>query len=241
MSDIKEYITHNYTSLNEQIDELANREKKFSQTLHLKNQQIKTRNYIEIIKYTAIGFLALGLLALLIALAIRLIVYRPAYKDIEIVRPEVVIQTNEKERIIERNISSEGKQNTTVNDDNKRMRVINENEKNNNEYQLPTPPNNNIVVENFTKFISVSTSITDGVSQVVTGRNYASEDDFYPETQFCYIHKNIYGQAGPVRIELSTMDGNGTKTSSIDQITANLSLISISKLYELEQLCSFLK
>lgn len=231
MSEIKEYISHDYTPLNQQIDELANRENKFSEALHLKNQKIKIKNFTDVMKYVCLGFIAIGLLALLIALAIRLIIYKPAYKDIEVLRPEVITQTIE--RIIEREAGSRTS-------DSEQIRRINENEQNNPNNQSPNTVTGR-VVENFTKFITVPTSNISGINEVTTGRTYSSENDTFPDIQFCYVHKQVYGQAGPVRIELATVDRNGKIESEINSNIASLASIDISKLYDLEKNCRFLK
>ena len=74
---------------------------------------------------------------------------------------------------------------------------------------------------------------------MATGRDYASENDTFPERQFCYIMKPVYGQPGPVRIELSTVDGTGKKTTYVDSNLARLSAIPLNSLIKLERLCSF--
>ena len=67
----------------------------------------------------------------------------------------------------------------------------------------------------------------------------SSENDTYPQSQSCYIHKSVYGQAGPVRIDLSEMDGAGKKTTYVDSNLARLSAIPLDSLIKLERLCSF--
>jgi hypothetical protein len=233
MTEIKEYISHDYTSLNQQIDELANREKRFSEALHLKNQKKRIKNFTDVMKYVCLGFLAIGLLALLIAVAIRLIIYKPAYKDIEIIRPEVVTQTIERERIIEREAGSRTS-------DSEQIRRINEGEQNNPNNQSPNTATGR-VVENFTKFITVPISNISGINEVTTGRRYSSENDTFPDHQYCYVLKPVYGQAGPVRITLAAVDKNGKIESEINSNTSSLASIEISKLYDLEKNCRFLK
>ena len=228
MSDTPEYISHDYSPLNKQIEELAKRESQLSESLRVKNQTQETRNLVEKIKYTCLGLLALGILALFVAWAIRLIIYRPAYKDIEIVRPEVVTQTIE--RVIERDRSD--------NSDTDVIRRISESEGENTNPSPMTPAGGKVVV-NYVKFTFVKTDEYPGINSVATGRNYDSENDTYPQSQSCYIHKSVYGQAGPVRIDLSEMDGTGKKTTYVDSNLARLSAIPLDSLIKLERLCSF--
>ena len=228
MSDTPEYISHDYSPLNKQIEELAKRESHLSESLRIINQTQETKNLVEKIKYTCLGLLALGILALFVAWAIRLIIYRPAYKDIEIVRPEVVTQTIE--RVIERDRSD--------NSDTDVIRRINESEGENTNPSPMTPAGGKVVV-NYVKFTFVETDEYPGINSVATGRNYDSENDTYPESQFCYIMKPVYGQPGPVQIELSTVDGAGKKTTYVDSNLARLSAIPLDSLIKLERLCSF--
>ena len=101
-----------------------------------------------------------------------------------------------------------------------------------------TPAGGKVVV-NYVKFTFVETDEYPGISSVATGREYASENDTFPENQFCYIMQPVYGQAGHVRIELSGVDGTGKKATYVDSSLARLSAIPLDSLIKLERLCSF--
>mgnify|MGYP000158464856 CR=1 FL=1 len=100
-------------------------------------------------------------------------------------------------------------------------------------------PSGGKVVENYVKFTFVQTDEYLGINSVATGRNYASENDTFPQSQTCYIHKEVYGQPGPIRIELSEVDGTGKKTTFVNSSLARLSTIPLDSLIKLERLCSY--
>jgi hypothetical protein len=77
MNEPEEYVVHDYSAVNKQIDELAKREREISKVLRLKNKKKEVRTAIKnAIRYVILLF-GLGLFAILFAYAVRLVVYSP--------------------------------------------------------------------------------------------------------------------------------------------------------------------
>tara|TARA_B100000809_G_C15047832_1_gene497892 strand:- start:936 stop:1175 length:240 start_codon:yes stop_codon:yes gene_type:complete len=77
MNEPEEYVVHDYSAVNKQIDELAKREREISKALRLKNRKKEVRTAIKnAIRYVILLF-GLGLFAILFAYAVRLVVYSP--------------------------------------------------------------------------------------------------------------------------------------------------------------------
>lgn len=77
MNEPEEYVVHDYSAVNKQIDELAKREREISKALRLKNKKKEVKTAIKnAIRYVILLF-GLGLFAILFAYAVRLVVYSP--------------------------------------------------------------------------------------------------------------------------------------------------------------------
>ena len=77
MNEPEEYIVHDYSAINKQIDELAKRELEISKALRLKNRNKEVKAGIQNAIRYVILLLGLGLFAILFAYAVRLVVYSP--------------------------------------------------------------------------------------------------------------------------------------------------------------------
>jgi len=77
MNEPKEYIVHDYSAINKQIDELANREAQISEEMRVNNQKKSRNNAIRRAIENVILLCGLGFFAILFAYAIRLVVYNP--------------------------------------------------------------------------------------------------------------------------------------------------------------------
>ena len=77
MNEPKEYVVHDYSAINKQIDELANREAQISEKMRVKNQKKRRNNAIRKAIKSIILLCGLGFFAILFAYAIRLVVYSP--------------------------------------------------------------------------------------------------------------------------------------------------------------------
>ena len=77
MNEPKEYIVHDYSAINKQIEELASREAQISEKMRVKNQKKRSNNAIRKAIKNTILLCGLGFFAILFAYAIRLVVYSP--------------------------------------------------------------------------------------------------------------------------------------------------------------------
>ena len=77
MTEPEEYIVHDYSAINKQINELANRELQISKKLELENKKIGTKVGIKNAYRYLVLLIALGIFSVLFAHAIRLVVYSP--------------------------------------------------------------------------------------------------------------------------------------------------------------------
>jgi len=77
MEDDQENISHDYSLVNKHLDELSQREQSISKQLKSKQRKEEIKNGIRQAFEVAIILFSLGVFALLIAFAIRLVVYSP--------------------------------------------------------------------------------------------------------------------------------------------------------------------
>ena len=77
MTEPEEYIVHDYSAVNKQIEELADRELQISKKLELENKKIGTKVGIKNAYRYLVLLIALGIFSVLFAYAIRLVVYSP--------------------------------------------------------------------------------------------------------------------------------------------------------------------
>ena len=214
MTEPTSFKSHNFNAVNEQILQIAKREKARTFAYRLKSFQT-------IFMYAAVAALIIAFLMLATAWAKR-IISAPYYPPkIEIVRPEVI----EKEVIkvvqvpVERSIM----------------------ETSGSGYEGPDVENTNSntssggsqvsVVTNFTTFKTVSSPelSTSGISIVVTGWQYEDSESKYPESQYCYTEKSTPGRT-KIRIELGEISKKGEYSSYIDSKLARETLVSQSNL-----------
>ena len=77
MNDPDEYIVHDYTAINQQIEEIQRRESQISESMKVENERKNRINSTKKIIENVILLCGLGAFAVLFAYAIRLVVYSP--------------------------------------------------------------------------------------------------------------------------------------------------------------------
>tara|TARA_B100001750_G_scaffold97685_1_gene77258 strand:+ start:308 stop:547 length:240 start_codon:yes stop_codon:yes gene_type:complete len=77
MNKPNEYIVHNYSAVDQHIEELTKREVEITRAIQLKNRRENRKNAIKTALRNVILLCGLGIFAMLFAFAIRLLVYSP--------------------------------------------------------------------------------------------------------------------------------------------------------------------
>lgn len=215
MTEPTSFKSHNFNAVNEQILQIAKREKARTFAYRLKSFQT-------IFMYAAVAALIIAFLMLASAWAKR-IISAPYYPPkTEIVRPEVI----EKEVLkvvqvpVERSIMEtfgSGYEGPDVEN-------INSN--------TSSGGSQVSVVTNFNTFKTVSSPglSSSGISEVVTGWRFEDSESKYPEYQYCYTNKSTPGKTTTTRIELGEISEEGEYSSYINSKLARETSVSQSNL-----------
>jgi len=197
MSETPEYTTHNYDAVNNQIQEIANREK--AKTTHHK---LRSKRLFFI--YAAISFISIGLMAVLLSWAYRIIIDPPLEK--EIVRPEIiekevvkVVRVPLSSSVSDLETSYAGPKDT--NNEGNKAEVIRD------------------VVTNYNTFKHINTPVLEdnGIPAVNTGWKYSSSDQEYPESQYCYFNKYQPGKKVPLFVNIAEIDEQDNYVNLVDR------------------------
>ena len=192
MSEPDSYTSHNFDAVNEQIKEIAARERARTKALRLESYRT---GFI----YAGAAALIIGLLALLLSWSYRIINAPYAEEITKVVKPEII----EKEVIkvvqvpVEKSIydststSYKGPINSTTETS-----------------SFTSSGNQSAVVTNYNTFKRVDASELGnyGISDVVTGWRYKDSNSDYPESQYCYFHKSTPGKETTLRVDLAELE-----------------------------------
>ena len=96
-----------------------------------------------------------------------------------------------------------------------------------------------IIIENFTKFAQVETTLNGKKISVITGKDYETEDQLYPSNQWCYIQLSQTGRLSYQQVDLARVDALGEKTIQVSSALAKEISISLYELEKAEKLCQF--
>ncbi len=77
MNEPNEYIVHDYSAVDQHIEELTKREIEITRAIRLKNRRENRKNAIKTALKNVVLLFGLGIFAILFAFAIRLLVYSP--------------------------------------------------------------------------------------------------------------------------------------------------------------------
>lgn len=202
MSEENSYTTYNFEAVNNQIREIARRERARSFAYWL--QSLKT-----LLIYIAIVSLIVAFLVLIFSWAFRIINAPYVEKKTEIVRPEIVekevlkvVQVPVEKSILEASDKSyKGPVNQPV-------------ARENNNRISPEK-----IVTNYHTFQSVPVSrfANYGFSEVVTGWKYKDSNSKFPEVQFCYIMLRKPNNSSALRADLAQIDNEGSYDAFINR------------------------
>ncbi len=196
MNDPEEYTSHNFDAVNNQIQEIADREKSRSLAYRLQS-------------YKWLGLYGFGIaLVVILFFYFSSLIYRNLnapypLQEIKVVKPEIL----EKEvikvvKVPVNNNSSMPVETDTSYDGPKGI------ENNPDEENYISDPRRN-VVKQYTIFKTVKLNATEftsnGFNEVVTGWNYKDSETEYPEVQFCYIQVYSGSSLTSTRIELAQL------------------------------------
>jgi len=224
MTEPTSFKSHNFDAVNEQIREIAKREK--ARTFAYRLKSFKT-----IFMYAAAVALIIAMLILVGAWAKRIISAPYFPPKTEIVRPEViekevikVVQVPVEKSILESSGSG---------------------------YKGPDIENTNSntasggsqanVITNFNTFKTVYMPelSSSGISEVVTGWRFKDSESKYPEYQYCYTNKSTPGRTTTVRIQLGDISEEGEYSSYIDSKLARETSVTQSNLNKALQKCQW--
>lgn len=206
MSKTDSYISHNFDAVNNQIKQIAKRERARSFAYWL--QSLRT-----IFIYAAAVALIVAFLVLVFSWAYRIINAPYVEKETEIVRPEVierevlkVVQVPVEKSILESSDSNyKGPTNQIATSTTSQSNTSSVN-----------------VVTNYNTFqnASVPQYADYGFAEVITGWKYKDSESNYPEYQYCYINKYSSGKATTVRADIAEINKDGAFLNNVDSSLA---------------------
>ena len=219
-----EYVAHNFAAVDNQIHEIAKRER--ARTLAYRLESAKL-----ILLYVAIGALVLAIFLYILSWAYRTIMAPYPTEKVEVVQPQIV----EKEviRIVKVPIPIQSNENPAT-----------ENHSDNNvSYNGPSIDSNHElnVVTNYNIFRTVETTNfeTYGVSKVITGWRYSSSEDSFPSSQYCYAEKLDKGATAPITIVLGNVRDNNQFESNVTRALSREVGVPVSVLKKMESNCNW--
>jgi hypothetical protein len=226
MSDLKGYTSHNFSAVNQQIQQVAKREKARTFAYRLKSVGA-------IFMYAAIIALIIALLALTVSWAYRIINAPYVSEKTVVVKPEIV------EREVLKVIQVPVEKSILESSDNSYKGPNNKIEPTNNSNGGSSQSVS--VVTNYNTFNRASTPqfSSNGFGEVITGWRYVDSETTYPEYQYCYIQKSLIGRATSTRADLARIDEDGEYISSVDSTLAREVSITQKVLKEAEAYCQW--
>lgn len=226
MSELKSYTSHNFSAVNQQIAQIAKRER--ARTFALRLKSVGT-----IFMYAAIVALIIALLILTVSWAYRIINAPYPTEKTTIVKPEIiekevlkVVQVPVEKSILESSDSGYKGPNNKI-------------EPSNNSSSGGSQPVN--VVTNYNTFNRANTPqfASSGFGEVITGWRYTDSETKYPEYQYCYIQKSVAGRSTTMRADLAGIGEDGEYISNVNSSLARDVAISQKVLKEAEGYCQW--
>ena len=202
MSDPLEYTSHNFDAVNNQIQEIADREKSRSFAYKLQS-------------YKWLGLYGLGIaLVTILFFYFSTLIYRNLnapypMQETKVVKPEIIEKevikvvkvpvSNNSSMPIETDTSYDGPK--VIEDSLKKEDFFAESKRN--------------IIKQYTifKFVTLNASefTSNGFNQVVTGWNYKDSETEYPEEQFCYIQITSGSSLSSTRVDLAQINNSVEK------------------------------
>ena len=210
MSDPLEYTSHNFDAVNNQIQEIADRERSRSFAYRLQSY-----------KWLALYGLAITL-AIILFFYFSSLIYRNLnapypLQETKVIKPEII--EREVIKVIkiptESNLTSASETNTAYEGPN------NSEIKTSAESSFSNSGRN--VVKKFTTFRTLSTSefLAHGFSEITTGWSYKDSESKFPDSQYCYILKNnSSGSSTSVHVQLANIDPKGNLINDVNSNSA---------------------
>ncbi len=222
MTEPTSFKSHNFDAVNEQIQQIAKRER--ARTFAYKLKSLKT-----IFIYAVIVALIIALLILVTAWAKR-IISAPYYPPkTEIVRPEViekevikVVQVPVEKTILE-NAGSGGYDGPTS------------------ESSVSSSGSGGTIITDYNTF---KTTITEefsssGFTEVVTGWKYEDSESDFPKYQYCYLKKSVSGSSTSMQVDIAQINEDGEYVENVDSKLARESSIRQSVLNQALEKCQW--
>ena len=223
MSEPDSYTSHNFSAVNEQIREIAAREK-------ARTTAYRLESYRTAFMYAGATVLIIGLLALLLSWSYRLINAPYPEEVITVVKPEIiekevikVVQVPVEKSVYDQTSTSyQGPQDSSSLQSNQ------------------SSSGQTAIVTNYHTFKTVDADefSSSGFTSVVTGWRYADSNNDYPEYQFCYFNIRSGGKATTTRVNLADIEG-AEFNSLIDSSLAREVSISQATLRRAEKKCEW--
>lgn len=220
---ITEYSTHNFSAVDDQIAQIAKRER--ARTLAFRLESAK---YLA--GYISLAVLLIAFLVIMFSWAYRIITEPHKSEVVKVVKPEVV------EREVVRIIKVPVIKNQSEIDAGTALKTS---------YDGPEVRVKDLsdsggkIVTNYNVFKQRSSDAFSsyGVGEIVTGWRYQSSDQGYPESQYCYANKISSQSKVTQRLDLGIMDSDGSYKSLVTQDLARDISIPKSMLTKMEGLC----
>jgi hypothetical protein len=221
MTEPTSFKSHNFNAVNEQILQIAKREKARTFAYRLKSFQT-------IFMYAAVAALIIAFLMLATAWAKR-IISAPYYPPkIEIVRPEViekevlkVVQVPVEKSILES--SGSGYDGPVT------------------ESTSSSSGSGGTVITDYNTFKTTMTEefSSSGFTEVVTGWRYENSESDFPKYQYCYLMKSSNGSSTHMQVDIARIDENGEYIEKVDSKLARESSIRQSVLNQALAKCQW--
>lgn len=217
-----EYTVHNYSAVDQQIEQIAKREKARTFAFWMQSG-------LYLCGYVALAVVLVVILSIGLSWAYRIATDVAPEKIVEVVRPEII--ERETVRIVEVPVTTVELQPTIGGN----FRTLE------NERQTRSSPDTDSldkkVVTNYTTFKTVTVDVykTWDITSVVTGWNYDDSEQPLPSIQYCYASKQVTPLSS-LRIDLAKISGSDFE-SFINNETAQEAAVPKKILLELQSEC----
>ena len=220
---ITEYSTHNFSAVDDQIAQIAKRER--ARTLAFRLESAKY-----LVGYVALAAVLTAFLVIMFSWAYRIITEPHKSEVIKVVKPEVV------EREVIKIVKVPVIKSQSEIDEGTALSTSYDGPEVKGKDSSETGGN---IVTNYNVFKQRSSDVFSsyGVSEIITGWRYQSSDQAYPENQYCYANKISSNSKVSQRFDLGIMDSEGSYKSLVTQDLARDISIPKSMLIKMEGLC----
>ncbi len=220
---ITEYSTHNFSAVDDQIVQVAKRERARTFAFRLESAKY-------LVGYIALAAVLTAFLVIMFSWAYRIITEPHKSEVVKVVRPEVV--EREVIRIVKVPViksQSEIDAGAALSTSYDGPEVISE--------DLSVSGGNIVTNYNVFKQRSSDAFSSYGVREIVTGWRYQSSDQVYPASQYCYAIKISNQSIVSQRFDLGIMESDGSYKSLVTKDLATDISIPRSMLTKMESLC----